>query len=129
MFKKILFDSLGKRREELDAHSRFLVTAFFPVPDNECRNFDFMATLNRKYHIHVSACRGRGLCVDEHPIHRNILAAGNQIIACMDEINSEVDGKTLDNSSVACCHSHSPNAKVFPSLNRSLVTTVSLLQY
>ena len=35
VFKEILFDCLRKRRKKLDAHSRSLIAAFLPVPDNE----------------------------------------------------------------------------------------------
>jgi hypothetical protein len=71
---------------------------------------------------------GGRFCADEHAIHGNILAAGNQVVPGMDKIHPEVHWDTLDNSSVACCHQLSPNVKVFYNLKNSLGISVSFLQ-
>ena len=91
IFQKVLFDCLWQRGEKLDAHPRFLKTTFFPGPDNECGNLHIKMVLNRKYKIHMSTNGRRRICIDEHTIHGDILAAGNHVIPGMDIIYSEIN--------------------------------------
>ena len=83
--------------------------AFFPVPDNECSNFNLMFILRREYQIHMGADRGRRSCVYKHTVHGYIPAAGDEIILTMDEIHPKIYRETHDYPSVACCHTVSPN--------------------
>jgi len=46
----------------------------------------------------------------------------------MDEIHPEVHRNALDYSSVACCHTLSPNVKVFYTLKNPLGTLVAFFQ-
>ena len=109
VLEEVFFNCLRQRREKLDPHSRSLKAALFPAPDNECRNLHLMFVLGGKYEIHMRPHRGRGTCIDEHSIHGNILAAGNHVIAGMDEIHSEIYWKALNKPSVAGCHPLSPH--------------------
>ena len=69
VLEKILFNGLRKRREKLDPHTGSLIDAFFPVPDYECGNLNFMLIPGGKYQIHMSTYRsGRG-SINEHTIH------------------------------------------------------------
>ena len=129
MPEKVLFYSLRKRCEKLYAHTRFLIAAFFPVPDHECRHLNLMLALCRKYQVHVCAHRGRRIRIYEHAIHGNISAAGNHVIPGMDEIHSEVHRETPDNTPVAACHPFSPNIQVSYDLIRLLGSCVYLLRF
>jgi hypothetical protein len=63
-----------------------------------------MVPFRGKEQIDVGANRCWRICIDKHAIHGNILAAGNHIVAGMDEINSEVNRVTLNNTSVISRH-------------------------
>jgi hypothetical protein len=127
MLQKILFDSMGQGREELDAHSRPGTAAFLPVPDNKGCNLHFKAAVDGKYHLDVRAYRGRGLRIDKHAVHGNVPAAGNQVVTRMDEIHPEVNRKTLDYPSVAGCHPFAPSTGTFPGWRNAPEKIITLL--